>query len=135
MCGIRQRSWRHLALALLLPLGGCVVVAVAAGAAAVYGVIKYTQNGAQQDFEADLGATWDAVIASLRELGYAVEGDPRHGATEGTIRTGDVSVRVVRHPGDFTRIEVRVGTFETEDHKRRAGLILEAVARRLDDSG
>ena len=133
--GARPRHpWRHLALALFLPLSGCVVAAVAVGAAAVYGVVKFTRNGAQEDFGSSLDETWDATIASMRELGYPVEGEPQHGATEGNIQVGDANVRVARYPGDFTRVQARVGTFETEDHRRRAGLILEAVARRLGDS-
>ena len=45
----------------------------------------------------------------------------------------DVEIRV-SHEGDFTRVEARVGTFETEDHKRQAGLILEGVSKRLGTS-
>ncbi len=133
--GARARNlWRHLALALVLPLSGCVVAAVAAGAAAVYGVVKYNQNGAQEDFSAGLGETWDATVATMRELGYPVEGNPQHGATSGEFRVGEVFVRVARYPGNFTRVEARVGTFETEDHKRQAGLILEGVSKRLGTS-
>jgi hypothetical protein len=116
---------------LALPLGGCIVAAVAAGAAVTYGVIKYTENGAQQDFRTDLDRTFAATVAALRHLGYPVAEVLVPGATEGRIATGDVTVRIARHPERFTRVTVRVGTFETDDHQRRARLILEEVQHRL----
>lgn len=120
------------ALATSVPLAGCIVAAAAAGAAATYGVIKYTQNEAQQDFRANLDDTWRATVNALRASGYSVADTAAHGETEGKIEVGDAVVRVERFT-DFTRVRVRIGTFETEESKRKAGLILSDVAQRLGE--
>lgn len=119
------------ALALLSLSTSCVAI-VAAGAAAV-GYIKYSENEASMDFEADLDETWKATIAALRDLQYKVDENYPHGTTEGEIDLDDrdTNVKVELHPEGFTRVRVRVGTFETEDHKRKAGLILEGIQDRL----
>jgi hypothetical protein len=121
-------------LAISTPLAGCVVAAVAAGAAATYGVVKYTQNEAQQDFRASLDDTWHATIAALRSAGYSVADSAAHSATEGKIEVDDAVVHVERLPGDFTRVSVRIGTFETDESKRKAGLILEDLSKRLGET-
>lgn len=119
------------ALALLSLSTSCVAI-VAAGAAAV-GYIKYTENEASMDFEADLDDTWEATIDALRDLEYQVNKDYPHGTTEGEIDLADreTNVKVELHPEGFTRVRVRVGTFETDDHKRKAELILKGIQERL----
>lgn len=112
-------------------LPSCIVVAAAAVAGATYGVIKYTENGAEADFEADLEATFAATAQAMRALGYPVAADPKPGATEGRIEINDAAVHVGRQPGGFTRVTVKIGTFDTEDHERRARLVLEEVKKRL----
>ena len=130
-----MRSLRSLfVLALSLPFAGCVVAAVAAGAAATYGVIKYTQNEAQQDFHASLDDTWRATIAALRSAGYSVADTAAHAETAGKIEAADAVVHVERYPSDFTRVSVRIGTFETDESKRKAGLILEDIGKRLGET-
>ena len=111
---------------------GCVAAAVVVGAGAAFGVIKYMDNEAYRDFRTSMDATWSAAVASTREQGYPVSSDPAHGPSEGEFEAGDAKVIVERHPEDFTRVRVRIGTFESEDNKRRATLILEGVARRLE---
>lgn len=118
---------------IVMSLTGCLAVAVAAGAAAVYGTVLYTENEAQRDFAHDYGATLDATIAAMRTNGYPVPDDIERGATESKIEVSDVVARVEKHPGAFTRVRVRVGTFRTDDHKRKAKLILEQVARTLGE--
>ncbi len=120
-----------LLLAVLASAPGCVVAALAAGAGATYGAIKYFHNEAVQDFGADLDTAWAATLSAMRDLGYPVDLGTPHGATEGRVESGDAEVVVEQHPGPFTRVRVRVGTFDTEDHRRRASLILEAIAQRL----
>jgi len=112
--------------------GGCVVAAVAVGAAAAYGVVKYTENEAYRDFHASLDSTWTATLQAMREQGYPISESAPHGVSEGRVEISDAKVVVRREPGDFTRVLVRIGTFSTDDHRRRAGLILEGVARRVD---
>jgi len=117
-------------LALLAPLTGCLAAAVVAGAG-VAGAVLYTENEAQRDFERPYGATLDATVAALQANGYPVSEEIDRGTTEAKIEVDDVVVRVEKHAGDFTRVRVRVGTFRTDDHKRKAKLILEDVARQL----
>ncbi len=124
-----KRTTSALLVALLLAAPGCVAVAV--GAAAVYGAIKYSNNEATQDYQVDLDTVWQATIESMSDLGYDVSKDAQHGPTEGVIERDDAWVKVEQHAGGMTRVRVRVGTFETDDHKRRARLILEGIAKRL----
>lgn len=118
---------------LLLALGallstGCVAAAV--GGAAV-GAYKYAENEVTRDFSADLESTWQAAIASLQENGYPISSQATHGATAGVLSVSDARVRVALHAEGFVRVHVRIGTFETDDHRRRAELILTGIGRRL----
>lgn len=107
---------------------GCVA-AVAGGA--VYGAYKYASNDLQREFPVGLDATWQAALASLQENGHPVSMQATHGATSGVLSIADVTVRVEAHAKGFTRVHVRVGTFETDEHRRRADLIMAGIARRL----
>ncbi len=119
-----------LILLLLGPLSsGCVAVLV--GATAAYGYVQYEENEAWRDYEAGFMTTWRATIDGLEELGYVVPRGTEPEPTEGRIETDDVLVKVERHPGNVTRVRVRVGTFDTADHRRRAGLILEEISSEL----
>lgn len=125
-----------LAIVFLLPLGGCFAAAAAvAAAAATYGVIKYTENEARQDFDAGFDTTYAATVKALRRLGYPVKGGMEPTGTEEKIEVSNVTVRVERHTEGFTRVRVRVGTFETDEHQRRARLILEEIQRCLAEDG
>jgi hypothetical protein len=123
----------QIALALLpLLLGSCLLAAAAVAAAATYGVIKYTENGAETDFKASLDETFAAAVASMRALDYPVSADLKPGPSEGRIEVSDASVLVARLPGDAgTRVTAKVGTFDTDEHERRARLILEEMKKRL----
>ena len=113
------------------PSGGCVAAAVAVGAVTAYGVIKYTENEAYQDFKAPLGETWKATVAALQEHGYPVSDAVQPGPNSGKLDVNDALVHVETLPGDFTRVRVRIGTFSTDDHQRRASLILQSVGDRV----
>lgn len=121
-------------LALITILPGCLLAVVAVAGAATFGAISYSNNGAEQDFKASLESTWQATISAVRDAGYPVDPASKPDANEGTIDSGDLHVRVERHPGNFTRVIVRIGTFKTDDHKRQAKLILEQVAGQLAES-
>jgi hypothetical protein len=120
-----------LSLFVALPLlGSCIAVAV--GAAGAYGYIQYEENEAWADFDTSLGTTWDACLASVHALGYSLDGTPKLGRTEGEIQGEEINVRVERYPEDFTRVKIRVGTFDTADNRRRAMLLLEDIRERLE---
>ncbi|MCB9919555.1 MAG: DUF3568 family protein [Planctomycetes bacterium] len=127
-----QRS-RNLVLALLAPaLAGCVAAATL-GVAAVgaAGVVLYAKNEAVMKYQADIDPTWDATMAAMQKFGYQVDATRRPNPTEGKIEADDTVVRVQKIPGNMTQVSVRVGTFRTDDNKRRAKLILEDVQKRL----
>jgi len=112
--------------------GGCIVAAVAVGAAAAYGAVKYSDNEAYEDFHASLDDTWRAALSSLREEGYPVWESAPHGSSMGRVEVDDAKVTVEREPGDFTRVHVRIGTFSTDEHRRRAAMILDGIAKRVE---
>jgi hypothetical protein len=130
-----MRTLRRIAFAAALPAiallsGGCLVAAVAAGAAVAYGAIQYDKNEARRDFQAPLDRTWKATLAALRDNGYPVSDAAEPGTTEGKIDIGDAKVvveKVPSEPTETTRVRVRIGTFDSEDNRRKAGLILEKV--------
>jgi hypothetical protein len=128
-----SRLARRIATITLL---GCGVLLLPACAAAVvggaaYGAFKAVNNEHERDFATDLESTWQAAIGSLQENGHPVAATATHGATSGTLEVGDVEVRVASHAGGKTRVSIRIGTFDTDDHRRRARLIMDGIARRL----
>jgi len=131
---VRRTLWFAGATAFLvavLAMGVHVFAAVALVAVGAVAVKSFFENEAHIEVRAPLDDAWNAVLESLGENGYAF-GEPRcHGATEGRIRVGDASVVVERHPGDVTRVRVRVGLFDLSDNRRRAGLLLESVGKRV----
>jgi len=133
---MKKLAWRYALpiLALVLPcmLQGCLAVV---GAAAVgVGYYQYDNNEVSRDFKYDLGDTWKATLAALRESGVEVSTDLEHAATEGVIdlETQDLWVKVESHAEGFTRVRVRIGTFATQEHHRRSELLLDSIAKRLD---
>ena len=118
----------------MLFLPGCVAVALVVGAAGTYGAVEYVDNGSSRDFAATLDTTWSATIASMRDLGYPVATTLPHGPTEGHVEINDTEVWVEEHPGSVTRVRVLIGTFDTEDHRRRADLLLDSIAEKLSKS-
>lgn len=129
-----------LILALCLPLGSCIVAVAAVAAAAVFGAVKYTENGVQRDFNHDLASCYDAAKAGMKETGYAVPDEAQPGPAEGRITVGDTVVTLTREPGDtartdddFTRVICKVSTFDTDETRRKAKLIMDAIARHLGE--
>lgn len=125
-----------LSLALLAPcLPSCIVVAAGAVAAATYGAISYHENEAVMNVKQDLKTCFDRCRDAMHELNFPVDATqqpPGDGATEVTLTGGDAKVVLERHPGEVTRIRARVGTFDTKDNQRRAGLLLEKIRERLN---
>ena len=121
----------RLALLLLLvaPLGGCVAVAV--GAIAAYGALEYDGNEMSREYRANLNETWQATLAELGEMGYPVQQGTRPGPTEGKVEINDLVARVEKLDDARTQVRVRFGTFDTEDHRRKARLLLQGIANRV----
>ena len=125
---MRYTNWMA-AFGLAVLSSSCL--AVAAGAAAVVGYVQYDKNEAWQEFEADFDDAWQATTATIDELGYDASKSDSSDSTKRTLEGDDVRVRVVRYSGGKVRVSVRVGTFDTKDHRRRSELILEAISERL----
>ena len=127
-----RRTHLLIALPLLCPLSGCLI---AAAAGTAFGIIKYDNNEAIQDFEAPVGRVWKAAIGALEGRGYEVPAgtSPNIAESEDTaVIDGDgYWLKVEEQVGGRTRVRVRVGTFESEEHKRKAGLLLESIEGRL----
>ncbi|MSR62315.1 MAG: DUF3568 family protein [Planctomycetes bacterium] len=114
-----------LALLLLAPfVSGCLAVAAAGVVGA--GVVQYGRNEVTQDFPLDLSAAWQATLEGLKRLEIAPE-QSELGPTEGRIAHQDLVILVERHPEGFARVRVRVGTFFSRDHERRARLVLQEI--------
>ena len=129
-----HRSAFFLALVATLPLTGCVAVAVAAAAGTV-GYIQYEKNETYTDFKQDINVAWTASVDALEALGYeitySVARTLSEPINESEIEGKGYKLRLERYPGDMTRARVRVGTFDTEDNRRKADLILEEISRQL----
>jgi len=128
---MRKLGW--IAILSLVPFTqSCLAVAgLTVGAAGAVGYVYYDKNEAHQDFDANFDKTWKATLGALKELKYAVPAQTEHAADSGDLTIDELHVRVTRQPGNKTRVSVRVGTFDNEEHRRRAGLILEKVADEL----
>jgi hypothetical protein len=118
-----------LLLAATLPLSGCI--AVAAGAAAGYGAHKISSNTAQREYPADVSRTWHATLASMREAGYPVGEGVAHSPEGGYVAVNDATVRVEYAGPTSTRVRLRLGTFDTANHRRRSDAILDSIGARL----
>ena len=123
---------RLISIALLTILPSCVgAAALGVAVAGAAGAVLYSQNEAVMKYALELEPTWDATMATLTEYGYAVDASRRPNKTEGRIDVDDVVVRVLAIPGDLTQVSIRIGTFRTDDHKRKAKLMLESIKKRL----
>ena len=123
------------ALLLAIPsTSSCFVVAAGAGAAATYGYISHQNNTTTRDFRAAPETAWKAVLFGMKAQQYEVEGSPELGPIEGVAVAGDTRVVVERVPGGTSRISIRVGAFESEQHERLGRLLMHEIARRLGES-
>ncbi|MDJ0975044.1 MAG: DUF3568 family protein [Planctomycetota bacterium] len=121
---------------LLAPVLLSALVLTPACAAAVVGAaavstVQYVRNEAYRDYSATLDATWSATLEAMRDLAYPVDPSVPYGENGGTLRVNDVHVRVQRAQNERTRVRLRIGTFDTPEHRVRAKSILDGIARRL----
>ena len=127
-----MRKLTMLAILLIAPLTtGCLAVAGLTVGAGVVGYVYYDKNEARQDFDANLDKTWKATLKALKGLEYQVPAELTHQTDAGEIRVPDLRVKLTTQPGSKTRVSVRVGTFHTEEHRRKSGLILERIQKEL----
>lgn len=127
-----MRRLTLLAVLLIAPLTtGCLAVAGLTVGAGVVGYVYYDKNEAHQDYEASFAKTWKATLKALKGLNYEVPAEVAHEEDSGALVIGDLKVRVAAHPGNKSRVTVRVGTFHTAEHRRKAGLILERIQKEL----
>ena len=127
---------RRLTPLLLLPWllisGGCFV-AVAAGAA--YGLVKFDKNEAVTILEAPAARVWRASIDALESRGYelrpTVSRDLPESLDKAVVSGEGYWLRIEERPGQRTELRVRIGTFQTKEHKRKSALLIESIEARL----
>ncbi|MCP3916704.1 MAG: DUF3568 family protein [bacterium] len=115
-----------LLLGLLTP--GCIAVAAAAGAV---GYVQYDRNAASRSFDTDLDDAFEAARDVVVANGYLVKqvesSEPNHLRLEGD----KIKVGLEEFEGGKVKITVRVGTFDTEEHRKAAGELLDEIAKAL----
>jgi len=127
---IAMRHTLPILVALLsVPLSGCLAVVAAAGAG--FGYHQYEENEVVRDFPATLENAWNAALEAVKGAGHSNPATRWLGPTEGEIEDGDIRVRVEKLPEGVSRVRVRIGTFQTDDHDRRAALLLMDIQSRL----
>lgn len=104
-----------------LASGGCLAVAVGAGAAGAAAVgYTYYRGGVGQDYACDFNTAWAAAHRALADLGMSAQGMQRDSENEGSLdsTTGqgkNVHIALETRPskipaeGPITHIHVRVG--------------------------
>jgi hypothetical protein len=112
-------------------LCGCFAGVVAAGAAGGLAAAKIAGNQVTRDYPVPLRTAYEATLSALPALGYPAPKASTLGPSEARVEAGDAAVAMATFPGGTTRVAVRVGTFESADHERRAALIHERLAARL----
>jgi uncharacterized protein (DUF1501 family) len=120
-----------LACLLCTLLTSCIVVAAGAVAAAAYGAVSYNENEASMTVKDDLATATAAAKKAMRDLNFPVDETQQPSVTECTLKGGEATVVLERHPGEVTKICVRIGTFDTKDNQRRAGLLVEKIRANL----
>ena len=112
------------------PLAGCVGL-VAASAAGV-GIVQYQRNESSRDFDQDLEETWLATLEAMDRLGYGppllADRLPLEGIAEYEDAADRVRLRLETLSTGGTRLSVRVGQFDSKNHRRKALVVLEEVS-------
>ena len=127
-----QPVLRVLAVLLTLPLCGCLALFAAAAVGGV-GYVEYEANEAYQDFDVELEPVWDAALEVLEDQGHALTSEYPHKSDEGVIHleAEGVWVKVERTDQDYTRVRVRIDTFDSPEHRERATALLVAIDEEL----
>lgn len=131
---LRQALWVAAAVALVMAVlisNAYVLGAIALGAATAASVASYRHNEMRKDFREPLGRVWHASVLAMGENGLPYGDQTWYGVTAGEVHCKGARIRVERHPGDVTRVCVRVGMLNFSDNHRRAALLLESVTKQL----
>lgn len=124
-----MKTLAPLSLLVLGLLGsGCLAV-VAAGAAAGY--VQYDNNRMWREFVGEPSPIYTATHAAAVAQGYRVHEDAGNDPTRRTLTGEDIVITLERYPRGRMRVSVRIGTFSTDEHRRRASLLLEEIGTRL----
>ena len=123
-----QPVLRVLAVLLILPLTGCLAL-FAVAAVGTVGYVQYEKNEAFQDFEVELEPVWDAALEVLDDQGHALASEYPRTSEEGVIHleSDGVWVKIERTEQNYTRVRVRIDTFDSPEHRERATALLIAI--------
>lgn len=105
-----------------LALQGCLLAAVAVGAAAGYGIYKYENGVATVEYDKPLGKCVESSVKVVEEVGWTLESKTQD-AYSGKIKArrpdnSSVEIRFERIGEKGTRVSIRVGTFGDEKISR-----------------
>jgi hypothetical protein len=116
-------------LCAVIIMQGCVAV-VGAGAGA--GTVAYVRGELQTTYAASFNRTWEASLASLKDLGitvYNTQKDATEGDIEATKADGTkVKINLKPTGSDTTSVKIRVGIFGDEEVSRT---ISNQISKRL----
>lgn len=114
----------------LLLAPGCA--AAAAGAFATVGIFGYRTNQLVRDYDEGLERTCQATSEAFVDLGLGKPEQIELDSTRFVLKAKDTSVVIERHPGMITRVEIRVGLFDSTNNRRRALLVAEEISFLLE---
>lgn len=126
-----------LAAIVTLPLiqGCALLVAGGVAAGAAYGTVKYVKNTLQSTEEVTLDKAWSAANGTLKELQMPITTSNKDGAS-GKLKAQNakdqpVVIDLARKSEHLTEIEITVGTFDSDENRREAQLILDKMKSRF----
>ena len=137
---MRMNPIRLLVLATLASalLGGCYLAGAAWAIAGLeYGASKIDENGGYRDYETNLETVWPIVLKVLKKRGIEKTMDDVTYDKEkrGTVKEGDGVLKVFEHPkyDGFTRVYVKVGTFQTDKKYNSVKEFLDEISDELGE--
>ncbi|MGD9688884.1 MAG: DUF3568 family protein [Phycisphaerales bacterium] len=119
-------------VAAILPLGGCLVAAVGAGAAAGVGTYAYVTGRLETTQEVAFERAWSATEAGIADLQFTVvekKKDAIYGELRAKMADG-TAVKVTLQPASdtTTNFSIRVGTFGDE---AKSQLVMDKIKARF----
>lgn len=128
---------RLLLLLPILALPACTWLGLFVGGLGVGGVAHGMQsieeNKAWRDFEASIPKAWKAVEIELQKRKVKIKNKPELTEKGGEFKGEKGYVKIYSHPKfkEYTRVEVKVGTFQTEEKFNITREFLEDVGAHL----
>jgi len=97
--------------------------------------MQYRKNENSRVFQHDVENTWVATLQAMTQLGYgdsvSEELDRMDGQAEFKDASDTILLRVESLAEGGTRLTVRVGKFDSKNHRRKALVILEETSELL----